>query len=246
MELSMMRTPARGGDGAGGDAGTVRESRGRAATMRNTVCPVSVATGGRVVVTAPLEGYPVSLTLDAPERVANWRPLVAWLLVIPHFIVAYFLRLVGTALTAVAFFTVLFTKQIPENLFSIIVMTYRYQWRITSYALFLREEYPPFDFDTSGPDNGLDRARLEIPYPGEMQRWAPLYKWFLAIPHYILLAFLWIGAVVVILISFFVVLFTGRWNDGMREYVVNVYAWSIRVQAYVGLLTDSYPPFALG
>lgn len=195
---------------------------------------------------APVEGHPVSVTFAAPERVANWRPLVALLLAIPHFVISSFLRTAGNALTFVAFFMVLFTKQIPGSLFNVIVMAQRYEWRITTYALFMRDEYPPFDFDTNGRDNGLDRAGLDIAYPGEMQRWAPLYKWFLAIPHVVVLACLWIGGAVAVLVAFFAVLFTGRWPEGLRDYVVKVNAWSIRVQAYVGLLTDSYPPFALG
>jgi hypothetical protein len=78
--------------------------------------------------------------------------------------------------------TIRFTKTIPRPIFDVIVWTYRYQWRVSPYALFLREQYPPFDFTMSADDTGGDPATLSISYPVEFNRWAPLYKWLLAIP----------------------------------------------------------------
>src|SRR5712691_487785 len=88
--------------------------------------------------------YPVRVDLRAPNKVANWRPLVHWLLVIPHLLIVYGLRVLRYALTIIAFFTVLFTKQIPDSIFNVIVMTRRYTWRAVSYGAWLRESYPPF------------------------------------------------------------------------------------------------------
>ncbi|MDQ1749088.1 MAG: hypothetical protein QOE71_144, partial [Pseudonocardiales bacterium] len=82
-------------------------------------------------------------------------------------------------------------------------------------------------------------------YPEEMSRWKPLYKWLLAIPHYFVLLALTIAAVFVVIAGFFAVLFTGEYPLRMRDFLVAVYRYSLRVQAYVGLLTDQYPPFAL-
>jgi hypothetical protein len=73
----------------------------------------------------------------------------------------------------------------------------------------------------------------------------PLIKWLLAIPHFIVLWFLTIALYVVIIVGFFAVLFTGRWPDGLRDFVVGFYRWSLRVQAYYTLLVDEYPPFSL-
>ncbi len=78
-----------------------------------------------------------------------------------------------------------------------------------------------------------------------MNRWLPLVKWLLAIPHYIVLVFLWIAVVFVWLITFFAVIFTGRYPRGMRDFVVGVARWSMRVNAYALLMTDVYPPFSL-
>jgi hypothetical protein len=141
--------------------------------------------------------------------------------------------------------TILFTKTIPRPIFDVIVWTYRYQWRVSSYALFLCDQYPPFDFTMSADDTGGDPATLSISYPVEFNRWAPLYKWLLAIPHYLVLFVLSAGAVFAVIGSGSAVLVTGRYPRGAREYVVGVYRWYLRVSAYVLLLTDEYPPFTL-
>jgi len=88
-------------------------------------------------------------------------------------------------------------------------------------------------------------ARLEVDYPEELNRWLPLVKWLLAIPHYFALFFVGIGAFVVVIVSFFAVLFTGRWPRGMFDYLVGTFRWGYRVAAYVHLMTDAYPPFSL-
>ncbi len=190
--------------------------------------------------------YPyATFSLDAPLEVARWRPFVHWLLVIPQEIVAYVLTIVANVITFIAFFTILFTKTYPESLFNIVAMTRRYQYRVLTYALFMREPYPPFTFETLPRDPGGDPSRLSVEYPRELNRWAPLYKWFLAIPHYIVLAILGLGAGIIIFISAFVILFTGKWNEGMRNFVLGVFRWGWRVTAYVTLLRDEYPPFSL-
>ncbi len=190
--------------------------------------------------------YPyATFSLDAPLELARWRPFVQWFLAIPQQVVAYFLSLVAQAITFIAFFFILFTKKYPESLFNVVAMTYRYQYRVYSYAAFMREPYPPFTFDTVPRDPGDDPNRLSVEYPQELNRWAPLYKWFIAIPHYIVLAILFFAAGIVLFISAFVILFTGKWNEGMRKFVVGVMRWGWRVTAYVSLMRDEYPPFSL-
>ena len=190
--------------------------------------------------------YPVRLDLRAPNKVANWRPLVHWLLAVPHIIIVYALQVLRRVLQLIAFFAVLFTKQIPEPIFDMIVMTRRYAWRTASYTLWMRESYPPFSFTTTAEDDGVDPAMVSIDYPTELNRWLPLVKWFLAIPHFIVLIFLGIASVIVIFpISFFAVLFTGRYPEGLRSFVIGVQRWSLRVSSYALFLRDEYPPFSL-
>lgn len=188
---------------------------------------------------------PVVLTLDSPLEVARWRPLVHWLLAIPHVVVVYALQLVLGALTIVSFFTILFTTRIPESIFGFMVLVHRYQWRTTSYILWMREGYPPFEFQGVAGDAGTDPARVSILQREQYRRLMPLVKWLLAIPHYIVLAFVFVGAFFVALFGFFAVLVTGRWPQGARDFLVGTARWYLRVQAYTGLLTDVYPPFSL-
>lgn len=192
-----------------------------------------------------VSSYAARLNFEGPLEIKNWRPLVHWLLAIPQLLVAGALGIVRQVLQLIALFTVLFTKRIPRALFDMIVMTLRYGWRVNSYALWMRESYPPFDFTPASEDRGGDPASLSVIYSEELNRWLPLVKWLLALPHYIVLVFLYVGAVFVWLGAFFAVLFTGRYPEGMRSYLVGVARWILRVTAYVGFLRDEYPPFSL-
>lgn len=190
-------------------------------------------------------GYPVRLELDAPNQIARWRPFVHWLLAFPHYFVAYVLGLLAGVATFLAFFAIVFTKTYPEGLFKMAVMSMRYNWRVGSYVMYLREPYPPFDFDNEAEDPAADPARLSVDYPQELNRWLPFVKWLLAFPHYLALLFLGIGAFFVWLGAFFAVVVTGRYPEGMRNYIVGVTRWGQRVTAYVYLMTDVYPPFSM-
>ena len=92
-------------------------------------------------------------------------------------------------------------------------------------------------------------VHLEVDYPDverDLNRWLPLVKWLLAIPHYVVLALLWIGAVVAVVAAWFVIPFTGHYPRALFDYVVGVSRWTLRVNAYAFLLvTDTYPPFNL-
>ena len=99
--------------------------------------------------------------------------------------------------------------------------------------------------EPSGPPSPVYPAGLEIAYPSELNRWLPLVKWFLAIPHYIALFFVGIGAVFVAVFAFFAVLFTARYPRGAFDYMVGTVRWGYRVAAYLHLMTDAYPPFTL-
>ena len=99
--------------------------------------------------------------------------------------------------------------------------------------------------DPSGPPAPSYPAGFEITYPSELNRWLPLVKWLLAIPHFIALFFVGIGAFFVLVYGFFVVLFTGRWPRGAFDFVVGTLRWYYRVLAYYHLMTDAYPPFSL-
>ena len=189
--------------------------------------------------------YPVVLELDAPLEVARWRPLVHWILGVPQMIVAGILNQVFELLVFVSWFIILFTGRIPRELFDFMTMCQRYQWRAWSYVMFMREPYPPFEFGSLNIDPGTDPAELTVEYPERLSRGLIFVKWLLAVPHYIVLVFLVIGAFFVGIVSWFAVLFTGRWPEAMRDYLVGVTRWVTRVNLYISLMRDEYPPFSL-
>jgi hypothetical protein len=189
--------------------------------------------------------YPIQLDLEAPLEVARWRPLVHWILVFPHWLVLYVLQAVLGVLGLVSWFAILFTGKIPQGMFDFMAMIMRYQWRTYSYIAFMREPYPPFDFTSSPGDDGLDPARLSIEYPEHLSRGLIFVKWLLIIPHFIALFFVCIAAFFVWVAGFFAVLFTGRWPEGMRRFLIGTMRWSMRASAYLYNMTDRYPAFSL-
>ena len=161
----------------------------------------------------------VATPVESPPVLA----LFSWLLVIPHFIVLYVLLLVLGVLQLVAFFTILFTAKIPKGLFDLMAMVLRYNWRVSSYALFMRGKYPPFEFVPTELDPGTDPALMSMEYPTKLSRLLIFVKWLLLIPHLIVIRARH-RRLVVILIGFFVVLITGKWPQGLRNYIVGLIA----------------------
>jgi len=136
---------------------------------------------------------------------------------------------------------ILFRERYPRWWFDFARELTRFGARVGAYVALLTDRYPSTVEEQS--------VHLEIDYPQvdrDLNRWLPLVKWFLAIPHYVVLFFLMIGAVVAIVIAWFAILITGRYPQPLFDYVVGVARWSLRVSAYAFLLvTDRYPPFSL-
>jgi hypothetical protein len=192
--------------------------------------------------------YPASFAFDAPDRVANWRPLVHWLLAIPHLLVLEALQSVVQVLAVISWFAIVFTGRFPAGIAGFQAMYMRYTIRTATYTGFLREEYPPFRLDTTTTDPGDDpRVHVAVdPQLEDRNRWTTGFRLILVIPHALVLAILAIALAVVAIIGLFAVLFTGRWPEALRTFALGVGRWWLRVQAYLLLLTDEYPPFTLG
>jgi hypothetical protein len=191
--------------------------------------------------------YPATFVFAPGPRVANWRPLVHWLLAIPHLAIAYVLGAVAEVIAVISWFAILFTGRLPAGMANFQAMYLRYALRTATYFAFLREEYPPFGFVTTPVDPG-DDPRVRVDFRPQLEgrnRLTTAFRLILAIPQLVVLAFLVIAVWVVGLIGFFAVLFTGKWPAGLRDFAVGVGRWWLRVEAYVFLLTDEYPPFAL-
>jgi len=136
---------------------------------------------------------------------------------------------------------ILFRQKYPRWWFDWNLELLRFSTRIAAYLALMDDRYPSTDEHQA--------VALDLPYPDARQglnRWLPLVKWLLAIPHYILLVFLWIAAVVAVIVAWFAILFTGRYPRGLFDFVLGVFRWTNRVVAYAFLLvTDRYPPFQL-
>jgi hypothetical protein len=189
---------------------------------------------------APADTYPIRVDVQYPERLSRWLIFVKWLLAIPHFIILYFLQLAYGVITLIAAFAILFTKKYPKGLFDFAVGYRRWQLNTFAYTFLLRDEYPPFSWDP-----GQYPAVLEVDYSEELNRFLPFIKWLLVIPNLIVAALVLIAAVVITFIAFFAILFTGRYPQGMFEFVVGALRWSERANGYAYLFTDKYPPFSL-
>lgn len=190
--------------------------------------------------------YPITLTFDTPEKIARWRPLVHWLLAIPHYIILYVLGIVAYVLAIVGWFAGVFIAKIPDGLQKPIAMYLRYNARVSTYMMFQREEYPPFAFDGSFADPGDDpRIRVDVvPAIEGRSRLTIFFRLIMVIPQLFVLFFVAIAAWVVMVIGFFAVIILGRWPTGLNDFLIGFLRWTTRVNAYCYLLTDEYPPFS--
>jgi Domain of unknown function (DUF4389) len=136
---------------------------------------------------------------------------------------------------------ILFRQKYPRWWFDWNLELLRFINRVGVYVALMDDRYPSTDEQQS--------VHLDFNYPDAkngLNRWLPLVKWFLAIPHYVVLLFLYIGGVFVVLVAWFSILFTGRYPRGLFDYVEGVIRWHNRVVGYAFILvTDQYPPFRL-
>lgn len=197
------------------------------------------------------EAYPVDVSVDYPESSSRgWAILtmlgIKYLALIPHIIVLYALNLIAGIIFFISQIVILFTGKYPEGMARFVANTMAWQVRLGSFFLGLTDTYPPFSFeqDVAYP------ARYTYEYQEERSRaWALLtmigVRYLALIPHFFVLAFVGIAAACVFFVSQIVVLFTGKFPEGMHQFLVGVMRWGLRVSAYFYALTDTYPPFSL-
>ena len=213
-------------------------------------------------------GYPATLTIDYPDKLDRLTTFFRLFMLIPIAIILGLISGSGQTVTRTVFvdqagdilrttrdatggllmgipvavaLMIIFRQRYPRWWFDFLRELTRFQNRLGAYVSLLTDKYP------STVDE--QAVHLELRYPDvqtDLNNLMPLFKWFLAIPHYIVLAFLGFGALFAIVFAWFAILFTGQYPRSLFDYVVGVMRWGLRVSAYASLLiTDVYPPFSL-
>jgi len=213
------------------------------------------------VVTPPQQSYAARLDIDYPEKLDRLTTFFRLIWIIPILIV-WSLVSAGSSWTVVTetgetitrssggitaglflatMLMIVFRERYPRWWFDFVREFARFAMRVGAYLALLTDRYPSTVDEQS--------VHLDIDYPDveqDLNRWLPLVKWLLAIPHYIVLVVLVLIAIVAAVIAWFAILFTGRYPRALFDYIVGVGRWGLRVEAYaLMLVTDRYPPFSL-
>ena len=204
--------------------------------------------------------YAARLEVDYPEQLDRLTTALRVIWIIPIGVIAGLVSTAGSVVTAdeagqivertggiggslavATALLILFRRRYPRWWFEFLRELFRFQGRVGAYAALLTDRYP------STVDE--QAVHLDIDYPDverDLNRWLPLVKWFLAIPHVVVLLFLGLLSVLAVIAAWFAILLTGRYPRGLFDFVVGVWRWALRVTAYAFLLvTDRYPPFSL-
>lgn len=212
--------------------------------------------------------YAARLNIDYPEKLDRLTTFFRWIWIIPIGIILGLISGAGetvyetvyldqagevlkttrdtsggllSGLVVATALMILFRQLYPRWWFDFMRELTRFSTRVGAYFVLLTDQYP------STVDE--QAVHLEIDYPDvktDLNRWMPLIKWLLAIPHYIVLGILAVAVFFVVIIAWFAILFTGRYPQSLFDFVVGVGRWGLRVNAYAFLLvTDKYPPFSL-
>jgi hypothetical protein len=209
----------------------------------------------------PPESYAARLEIDYPGRLDRLTSIFRVIWIIPIAIILSLLTATGNetvitetgervantgggisaGLSLATALMIVFRVRYPRWWFDFARELTRFGARVGAYLALLTDRYPSTVEEQS--------VHLEIDYPDvgrDLNRWLPLVKWLLALPHYLVLVVLWIAAIAAIIVAWFAILLTGRYPRGLFDFVVGVGRWSLRVAAYAFLLvTDRYPPFSL-
>jgi hypothetical protein len=208
--------------------------------------------------------YPVSLKVDYPERLSRLTTFFRLFTIIPAAIVLGFVSIAGYIMYVLSWFAIVFTGKYPDTFFDFVTWWFRWGVRVLSYVYLLTDKYPPF----TGRSDVAYPVRVEVDRPGPLSRLTsflrfPIFiyptlgfpagnwRWTWSVgsgfpmtfPHMVVLFFLSIAMGVLLFLSWFAIVFTGKYPRSFFDFVVWVFRWSTRVEGYSYLFTDIYPPF---
>lgn len=186
--------------------------------------------------------YPATLDVDPPAPQNRLSVLLRIIFAIPHAIIVGILGMVVGVITVIAWVVILVTGKYPAGMTTFVTGTLRWTMRAQGYMFLLTDKYPPFSLDEDSAYPVRYSAQVQIE---GRNRLTCFFRYFMAIPHFIVLYILLIVGYVVLVISWIAALVTGSVPPGMHSFLTGVLRWYGRVTAYIDLLTDEYPPFSL-
>lgn len=186
--------------------------------------------------------YPFGLEVDGPAPQSRLTVFFRLFMIIPHAIILQFIGIAVGVVTLIAWFSILFTGKYPAGMLGFAINAMHWQTRYTGYAWLLTGAYPPF---AMGPDDSYPVRFLGEGQVAGRNRLTAFFRYFMLIPHIIVLYLVFIAASVVLFIGWLAALFTGTVPAGMHNFLAGALRWQTRVGAYASLLTDEYPPFSL-
>jgi len=187
--------------------------------------------------------YPIGLNVADPAPQSRLTVFFRIFMIIPHEIILYFLNIAAQVVLLIAWFAILFTGRYPAGLLNFTCGYIRWTTRVNGYAYLLTGAYPPFSL-------GTDEYAIRVDCEGQVEGRNRLttfwpIRFIMAIPHFIVLAILAIVAFVLIVVAWLIALFTGSVPAGLHNFLAGFLRWYTRVNAYVLLVTDQYPPFSM-
>lgn len=207
--------------------------------------------------------YPVTLTVEFPQRLSRLTTFFRFFMLIPQVFVFIFVSIAAWVIMFLAWWAILFTARYPGVFFNFVTWWLRWYTRIIGYAYLLTDKYPPF----SGREEAGYPVVLRVETPGELSRlttffrfpiipmptftlgkgweivWEPSGGMPMTIPHVIVLYFISIAGFFILFLSWWAILFIGRYPKVFFDFITWWFRWSARVYAYSYLVTDKYPPF---
>jgi len=208
--------------------------------------------------------YPVSLAVEYPERLSRLTTFFRLLMLIPQVFVMIFISIAAWVIMFLSWWAILFTARYPEAFLNFITWWLRWYARLGGYAYLLTDKYPPFSgreeagypitFEVEPPEK-LSRLTTFFRFPiipmptwtlgnGGRLQWQPSPGMPMAIPHYIVLCFISIAGGIILFLSWWAILFIGRYPRVFFDFITWWFRWEMRVTGYAYLVTDKYPPFS--
>jgi hypothetical protein len=208
--------------------------------------PDPVGSGrSEAVVTGPAvesgggSGYPFGVSASSQVEYARLLPLVKWLLLVPHYVVLFFLGIAAGVVIFIAFFATLFTGTYPKGLWNYLIGFQRWTLRVTAYLFLMTDRYPPFTL----AETAEDPVKLNAVHPEAVERWRPLVAWLLIIPYAIIASLLFALVQICAVLAFFTVIFTRRIPQDIFDLMRIGLNWQVRANLYGYWLSTEYPPF---